>query len=321
MLSRLSVVIGTSCKRGIGCCNFRIRRTHRQLSSTPNKKHDGKLQSSIEENTEGCESGDYLGVSEDHVGGANFGIEEILAIQTKEELSRTYGLGKYTASNAYDGKLMVTNFGEIKIDAVRKGVIPSKKDFSKLKPKLGYIADTLINYREKVDHKISPIPVSRLRGHELNELENVSAVSEEKNVLLNNEHISDNSLSYSTKSTTSSPCSDHVNKTSFEKSGQIKPLFDIAPKLDETKQNSCKAKLDLGTEPSDTLSNEESFVSEVKMSTTQLPDNEKKHQPIKNGCKLMQNSVSVNDDEKNSVNGKMFLFDTSICLYILVVHS
>ena len=294
MLSRLSVVIGTSCKRGIGCCNFRIRKTHRQLSSTPNKKHDEKLQSSIEENTEKCESGDYLGVSGDHVDGANFGIEEILANQTKEELSRTYGLGKYTASNAYDGKLMVTNFGEIKIDAVRKGVIPSKKDFSKLKPKLGYIADTLINYREKVDHKISPIPVSRLRGHELNEHENASAVSKEKSVLLDSDRISDDSISHSTKSATSSPCSDHVNKTSVEKTRQIKPL------LDETKQNSCKAKLDLGTEPSDTLGNVESFASEAKMSTTQLPDIEKKHQPIENGRNLMQKSVSVNDDEKNS---------------------
>lgn len=300
MLSRLSVVIGTSCKRGIGCCNFRIRRTHRQLSSTPNKKHDEKLQSSIEENTEKCESGDYLGVSGDHVDGANFGIEEILANQTKEELSRTYGLGKYTASNAYDGKLMVTNFGEIKIDAVRKGVIPSKKDFSKLKPKLGYIADTLINYREKVDHKISPIPVSRLRGHELNEPENASAVSEEKSVLLDRDRNCDDSISHSTKSATSSPCSDHVNKTLVEKTRQIKSLLDITPKLDETKQNSCKAKLDLGTEPSDTLGNVEAFVSEAKMSTTQLPDIEKKHQPIENGRNLMQKSVSVNDDEKNS---------------------
>ena len=299
MLSRLSLVIGTSCKRGIGCCNcnFRIRGMHRQLSSTPNKKHDEK--SSIEENTEECESGDYLGVSGDHIDGANFGIEEILANQTKEELSRTYGLGKYTASNAYDGKLMVTNFGEIKIDAVRKGVIPSKKDFSKLKPKLGYIADTLINYREKVDHKITPIPVSRLCGHELNEPENASAVSEEKSVLLDSDRNCDDSISHSTKSATSSPCSDHVNKTLVEKTRQIKPLLDITPKLDETKQNSCKAKLDLGTEPSDTLGNVESFASEAKMSTTQLPDIEKKHQPIENGRKLMQKSVSVNDDENS----------------------
>ncbi|XP_061196917.1 uncharacterized protein LOC133205176 [Saccostrea echinata] len=143
-------------------CNIRLCRS---LRESPSKK--------IEENTKdsdksvelsGSECDDYLGVNlsilehvEDKVVS-----EEIQNEQTKEELSRTYGIGVYTKPHAYDSQVLETNFGSIKVDRVRKGLIPLKKDFSNLKPTLGSIADTLINYRKKVDKKISPHSVSQL---------------------------------------------------------------------------------------------------------------------------------------------------------------
>ncbi|XP_062591770.1 uncharacterized protein LOC134253272 [Saccostrea cucullata] len=151
-------------KRSVIAKGFNIRLC-RSLRESPSKN--------IEENTKdsdkskdasgaGCD--DYLGVDLsilEHVEGKDTS-EEIQNEQTKEELSRMYGIGVYTKPHAYDSQVLETNFGSITVDGVRKGRIPLKKDFSKLKPTLGSIADTLINYRKKVDEKISPQSVSQL---------------------------------------------------------------------------------------------------------------------------------------------------------------
>lgn len=71
----------------------------------------------------------------------------------KEKIFCIYGLGKYIVLDVYDGILQKINFGEIKIDCVRKGVISLKKNFFKLKFELGLIVDLLISYREKVDRR------------------------------------------------------------------------------------------------------------------------------------------------------------------------
>lgn len=172
MFSRLSVVVGRDLNCHIRCGSIRIYRLQGNVSSTASDS-DAKtsVRTKQEDKTE-QDSCDYLGVSETFE--ANVGEEETLVTETKEKISRTFGLGKYTAPNAYDGTLQKTNFGEIKIDRVRKGVIPQKKNFSKLKHELGSIADSLTSYREKVDRRKYSLPVSDLLSQHLKGLDKES---------------------------------------------------------------------------------------------------------------------------------------------------
>lgn len=172
MFSRLSVVIGRDLNCRIRCGSIRIYRLQGNVSSTANDSDARKSVRTKQEDKTEQDSCDYLGVSETFE--ANVGEEETLVTETKENISRTYGLGKYTAPDAYDGTLQKTNFGEIKIDCVRKGVIPPKKNFSKLKPELGSIADSLISYREKVDRRKYSLQVSDLLSQHLQGLDKES---------------------------------------------------------------------------------------------------------------------------------------------------
>lgn len=172
MFSRLSVVVGRDLNCHIRCGSIRIYRLLGNVSSTASDSDAKKSVRTKQEDKTEQDSCDYLGVSETFE--ANVGEEETLVTETKEKISRTFGLGKYTAPNAYDGTLQKTNFGEIKIDRVRKGVIPQKKNFSKLKHELGSIADSLTSYREKVDRRKYSLPVSDLLSQHLKGLDKES---------------------------------------------------------------------------------------------------------------------------------------------------
>lgn len=169
MFSRLSVVVGHQIIR---CGSIRIYRLQGNVSSTASDSDAKKSVRTKQEDKTEQDNCDYLGVSETFE--ANVGEEETLVTETKEKISRTFGLGKYTAPDAYDGTLQKTNFGEIKIDRVRKGLIPQKKNFSQLKHELGSIADSLTSYREKVDRRKYSLPVSDLLSQHLKGLDKES---------------------------------------------------------------------------------------------------------------------------------------------------
>lgn len=201
MFSRLSVVVGRDLNCHIRCGSIRIYRLQGKTASDSDSKKSVRTKQEDKTEQDNC---DYLGVSETFE--ANVGEEETLVTETKEKISRTFGLGKYTAPDAYDGTLQKTNFGEIKIDRVRKGLIPQKKNFSQLKHELGSIADSLTSYREKVDRRKYSLPVSDLLSQHLKGLDKESDGTVKEN---------------SQSSTLAEPISDYNKQRNMDKNSTV----------------------------------------------------------------------------------------------------